>query len=184
MQGSYLGNATADTTSTILFNGIKWYGKDVPEHLLLSLCEMLPGVLRHDGITLSRGTRELDDVRAIGAHLIHGDFNNGLPGALQVFHEVWLVSWCDGVLAYNNPRMADRHEHIGMIHGFARMLGMKEHDPVIEVLRQFAEHHEVCPLTERSVEDAPLAVNDEGSGALQEVVIEWCTEVDRAHVCS
>ena len=72
------------------------------------------------------------------------------------------------VAAHHREAGADRHHHIGVIHGLARAVERFErHQIVVELLGELAQHIEIGARREVRVGDVPRPIEHEAARALE-----------------
>mmetsp|Transcript_8738 Transcript_8738/g.24941 ORF Transcript_8738/g.24941 Transcript_8738/m.24941 type:complete len:351 (+) Transcript_8738:68-1120(+) len=170
-----LSDGASDAPAPDLFYGVERDVVDAPlqvgaEDRLLVVREGVVGLGRHDEARKAFGVHDLEDVAAEPRHLVVGDLNHGPVRPQIVEQESSLPRVGDRVGAHDRDARADRHDHVGVVHGLALpVVGVEGDEPVVaNLLDPGLRQVSVAPLGDDSVSDLVCPVQHESPGPLEE----------------
>ena len=120
-------------------------------------------------MTFAPGRRELQQIPRELVHLDARDLDDLAPRRAQPrIDRVAALELGDRGTAYHRELRAQRHHHVGVIHGSARAVErLESHELVVELLGKLPQHVEIGARREARVGDPLHAIEHQAPGALE-----------------
>ena len=106
-----------------------------------------------------------------------------MAGGSQLVEHGVAVQWLrNGLAACHREAGADRHHHIGVVHGPRRaVVGLESHEFIVQQLREFPEYIQIGARRQARVGHAMCAIQNDAAGPLEILCLGFAMrQIDRA----